>query len=354
MAKKRRKSIKRVYKIGQETTVVLAMKKAISAKKKIKTTKKIFKIAPRANLRKEVKKVFLKKNEIKPLKKPIAKEIKKEVKSKLQMSIADKMAFIDNRDFPHSYDSTKVALMVKDPYSIYAYWEITDDCMEKIRNDVFTNQDNVRVTLRIHDLTVIDFNGINTNNYFDIDVGKRFGNWYVDLYRDEVTYMAEIGLKNSQGIFFSLSKSNCVHTPRRGCSHRTEQMWMEVCDGKPIKTTVRASYVDSSRTNADKRTKIINITGEDIRQYYLNSKSLLRDILFSRISGFSKIEGEEYSFILEGDSCAERERIFSLLDKDYSMKTISLGSSQEMVTLTKKPCDTKEDIFSGSSNISQD
>ncbi|MFH0925877.1 MAG: DUF4912 domain-containing protein [bacterium] len=145
-----------------------------------------------------------------------------------------KWSFIDDdNDLPKYYDNTRLTLMPRDPYSMYAYWEVASTSLISLQ-DRFDEEEisEKNIILRIYDVTGIDFTGSNANNFFDIEVGVSKGNQYINLWSDNVSYIGEIGVKSTSEVFFNLARSNFIHIPRLGCSPRTEQIWMKVTDKK--------------------------------------------------------------------------------------------------------------------------
>jgi hypothetical protein len=70
------------------------------------------------------------------------------------------------------------------------------------------------------------FNGNNANRYFDIDIHHEATNWYIDTGGPNRSWCVDYGLKLSNGEFFTILRSNIVHTPSDGPSHITDEEWM--------------------------------------------------------------------------------------------------------------------------------
>jgi len=64
---------------------------------------------------------------------------------------------------------------------------------------------------------------------FDIDVDPKARNWYINLWRDNVTYYADFGVRTQKGAFYPLARSNTVTTPRATTtSEMPNAIWMKV------------------------------------------------------------------------------------------------------------------------------
>ncbi len=136
-------------------------------------------------------------------------------------------ALLDGQDLPLGYDTTTLTLMPRDPHWLYAYWEISPSSVDQLRRKIGSDVDNPSMTLRMHDVTLVDFNGHNANRSFDIEVGTQANNWYINLSPDNVTYLGEIGVKTARGEFYPMTQSNVVTTPRASSSGRSDLIWMD-------------------------------------------------------------------------------------------------------------------------------
>ncbi|MBC8474093.1 MAG: DUF4912 domain-containing protein, partial [Candidatus Omnitrophica bacterium] len=259
------------------------------------------------------------------------KALKKPIPA-VDRKIFGRKPFIDNYDLLSHYGTTHLTLMVKDPFWIYTYWELANQ-----KEDM----GNAKIVLRMHDVTLIDFNGSNSNHYFDIEVGPHSNNWYINLLKDGVSYIGEIGLRMSDGGFFVLARSNCVQTPRMNYSPRSEQIWMEVKNNGDM-ARYAISKVDFSKAGHKSmkngkrlpaKRRIIYLTERDIRSYYSGISPMLRDIISSRLTSIYGQKISRQGFVIEGGSEEERQRILSSLPKGHFIKKIRSGASEELFVI---------------------
>ncbi|MDD3296310.1 MAG: DUF4912 domain-containing protein [Candidatus Omnitrophica bacterium] len=336
MAKKR-KVIKRIYEKGKETTLV-------SKKKKVSSLKKKRSSIPAGNIRKlAIASSAIKKKQ----------SLKRErAKGSVKVEYKPKISLLEDYKLPFSYDSTRLVLMVKDPFWLYAYWEVSAGAINFLKSR-FPQKDfsQAGLTLRMYDVTYKDFNGRNANHYFDIEVGPKASNWYIKLWSDDVSYVGEIGLKIGWE-FFSLARSNFVHTPRSGHSSRNEQIWMNVTDDEYKPSQAAYSKINGIASGHQlPRVRKISLTEEDIRNYYSKLSPSLRDVLSRRLKGSLFKQTFPDRLILEGESKLDRQKFFSMLGEGYSIKRLSAGSSQEILILGQGQ---KTDVFvSASDNLQE-
>lgn len=186
--KKETKAARAKSKVKKETKAKKVIKKIeekIKAKKVINKPAKVVK----------VKKVALPKKAV--LKKPVKMldPVRKEIHPPIPMGI-----------IPEEYGEDAVALMTVDPRKLFIYWEVTEGTLAKHKGNI---------TIRLYDVTGVDFDGINANSYLDLAVDKRIGDLYMDV-NPGGDYVADIGVKDLLGIFTSIVRSNKVTTPPEG------------------------------------------------------------------------------------------------------------------------------------------
>ncbi len=87
---------------------------------------------------------------------------------------------------------------------------------------------NSKLTVRIYDVTGIQFDGRNALGYFDQEIFERIGSWYFDVGRPSHAFIADLGLLSPEGRFLTLARSNHIAMPRDGVSDVLDEEWMLV------------------------------------------------------------------------------------------------------------------------------
>ncbi len=128
-------------------------------------------------------------------------------------------------ELPYGYGEEKIALMVRDPYMVHAYWEMTPARIE--REKAWFGWDS-KLAVRIYDVTGVQFDGRNARGYFDQEVFERMGSWYFDVGRPSHAFIADLGLLSPGGRFLTLARSNHISMPRDGVSDVLDEEWMLV------------------------------------------------------------------------------------------------------------------------------
>lgn len=200
------KKKKAVGKVIKEETKKVKVRKEEKAKKKkvaIKTKKKVI---PTIEKKVAIKKTLQKSSKMtsdKEVAQP-KKAVPKRPKRVLRPEKEERYPPLPIEILPEEYGEDSIALMTVDPRKLFIYWEVREDTFKKYPGDL---------TIRVYDVTGIDFNGTNAKSYFDIAVNNRIGSWYIDV-NPEKAFIADVGIIDPAGVFITVARSNKVTTPR--------------------------------------------------------------------------------------------------------------------------------------------
>jgi hypothetical protein len=129
-------------------------------------------------------------------------------------------------ELPQGYGEDRIVLMVRDPYWVHVYWEITRETLLKAKADLKDDWYTAKSVLRVYDVTGVEFDGGNANSHFDIEITGGTDNWYINTGVPNRSYCVEIGLLTKQGRFIALARSNQATTPRDAPSDVSDEEWM--------------------------------------------------------------------------------------------------------------------------------
>jgi uncharacterized protein len=270
---------------------------------------------------------------------------------------------VDNVQLPQKYDQTRLAIIPRDPHWLHAYWELSHQSVDEMRNRLGAAFDAAKYVLRMHDISKVEFNGNNANHTFDIEVAPHTNNWYLNLWCDNISCCGQIGVKTPDGQFHSFAQSNMISTPRASYSDRSDLIWMDVKDKRAIPFIYKASRrqrIERALNSAhvplrfkDNGVRKIYLTEDDVRQYY----STLFPIL-SRLRRRRKKEDlDRKESLARKKSLSKfqqsREWVQNLLfhgmaPNEYYKKFLS-GASEEL----GKPGGASETLSSGASEKNQ-
>lgn len=138
------------------------------------------------------------------------------------------LARYSNRELPNGYGHDRIVLMVRDPYWLQAYWEITNAAVDRAQAALREEWHGAKPTLRVLDVTSEDTTSSVESHVGDIEVVGGANNWYINVSDPPRSFRVDIGYLTRQGRFFALAHSNVVNTPRAGLSDVIDENWVSV------------------------------------------------------------------------------------------------------------------------------
>jgi len=124
------------------------------------------------------------------------------------------------KDLPREYGRDRLVLMVRDPYWVHAYWEITNETIELAKSELGPEHENSKSVLRIYDI-----HSGEPKRRFDIDLTGNADNWYINLGKPGGAFCVDIGILTAAGRFYTLARSNSVTMPLAGMSGVIDEKW---------------------------------------------------------------------------------------------------------------------------------
>ena len=114
---------------------------------------------------------------------------------------------------PSGYGDNKIVLMVRDPWTLFAYWEV-NKTVEVEAIDAIHRKGMVvsKTLLRLCDVTESDF-GEEEKSIRDFEIKTWTEDWYVHDIASGRKWMAAVGVLCTTGEFFEFVRSNIVETP---------------------------------------------------------------------------------------------------------------------------------------------
>jgi len=135
--------------------------------------------------------------------------------SKYHLGVQEAPDIDDGFMFPETHGEDLIALMVRDPYWLFAYWEFSPDLNDQLLNRLGEETlRSSRLVLRVYDVTGVDAES--PVGYHDIDVAPGARDWYINVTHVESDYCIDIGLILPDGSFLVIARSNRVSLPPIG------------------------------------------------------------------------------------------------------------------------------------------
>jgi uncharacterized protein len=127
---------------------------------------------------------------------------------------------------PHAYGDHIIRLMVRDPWTIYSYWEVRKEVEDGVRKEIaekglVADRNILRVYSVPRGGTIQDITPV-----FDLEIKEWVSSWYIHAGEPGREWVVEIGILCTNGEFFCLARSNAVQTPASGMSDVCDEEWM--------------------------------------------------------------------------------------------------------------------------------
>jgi hypothetical protein len=126
-----------------------------------------------------------------------------------------------------NYTKDRVVLMVRDPFWLHAYWEITLQSMQRAEAALGQDWHTAKPILRVVDVSSQDTTSTSEAIVRDIEIQGGCQNWYINVSQPPRSYRVDVGYLSRRGQFFVLSRSNVVTTPKAGAHESLDDGWDE-------------------------------------------------------------------------------------------------------------------------------
>lgn len=124
----------------------------------------------------------------------------------------------------------RLVVMVRDPYWLHAYWELTRQSIERARAALGPHWHGAKPVLRVMEVARDGTTSSVRKVARDIEIHGGVNNWYVDVDDPPKSFQLEIGYLALGGRFLSLARSNVVTTPQVGLLKTFDGNWAEGTD----------------------------------------------------------------------------------------------------------------------------
>jgi len=126
-------------------------------------------------------------------------------------------------ELPTRYGETKAVLLARDPYWIYAYWEVTPERLSEARAFLGEEQERSGTVLRVFQSAGLEEG--EPRFLYDVEVKPYVTSWYLNVHRPDTAYLVEIVQRAPSGRAFMMARSNAVTTPRDFATPSVEKKW---------------------------------------------------------------------------------------------------------------------------------
>ncbi len=121
----------------------------------------------------------------------------------------------------------RLVVMVRGPYWLHAYWELTRRSVERARAAMGQHWHVARPALRLLEVIRASTMSAARRTLRDIVIHGGVNNWYIDVQDPPKSFQLEIGYLAEER-FFCIARSNIVSTPAASAGDAFDQNWAEV------------------------------------------------------------------------------------------------------------------------------
>jgi hypothetical protein len=155
------------------------------------------------------------------------------------------------RDLPAGYGKDRIVVMVRDPYWLHAYWELTRGAIQRAEAALGQEWHTAKPILRLLDVSSHDTTATSESILRDIDIHGGCNNWYIDVSNPPRSFRVDIGYLARSGRFYVLARSNVVCTPRAGVSDVIDENWADIDPRKADRIYAMSGGFDPSASSLE-------------------------------------------------------------------------------------------------------
>jgi uncharacterized protein len=155
------------------------------------------------------------------------------------------------KDLPCGYGKDRIVVMVRDPYWLHAYWELSRQAISRAEAALGQEWHGAKPILRLLDVTTHDTTSTAEAVIRDIEIHGGCNNWYIDVGNPPRSYRVDIGYLSRQGHFYVLARSNVVTTPRAGISDMIDENWADIDAKKADRIYAMSGGFDPSMSSLE-------------------------------------------------------------------------------------------------------
>ena len=176
-------------------------------------------------------------------------------------------------DLPQKYNKTVVKVLAQTPKTLFIYWEISDDDIEKFKKDYGENFfETTKPVLIIHNDTL--------NYSFEVEINDFANNWYLHVDDSKSDYRIELGRRpfqvneNIKSDYIYITSSNEIESPNDHILFNNSQKMVYF---RNVKTNVESAKPVASLSFIKNMGKIYEIY--DLYQELYKNEENIEDLI---------------------------------------------------------------------------
>jgi len=146
---------------------------------------------------------------------------------KTKLAEAKDLAFRNIAD-ENAPPKDRLIVMVRDPYWLHAYWELSRKSVERAKVALGQHWHGARPILRVYEVLRDGTTTSTRQPLRDVEIHGGVHNWYIDVQHPPKHYQLDIGYLSPAGRFYCLARSNVVSTPPASAGDAFDKNWADV------------------------------------------------------------------------------------------------------------------------------
>ena len=126
-------------------------------------------------------------------------------------------------ELPKGYDKDRIVVLVRDPFWLHAYWELTNQSIRRAEAALGQDWHGARHILRVVDVTANETTSTAEAHVKDIDLNGSGNNWYIEVKNPPRSYRVDVGYVSKRGQFYAIIRSSSVTTPSADASDELDE-----------------------------------------------------------------------------------------------------------------------------------
>ncbi len=154
------------------------------------------------------------------------------------------------KELPAGYGKDRIVVMVRDPFWLHCYWEITRQSVKRAEAALGHDWYGSKPILRVLDVTSHDSTNAAEQMIRDIDIHGGCNNWYVEVTNPR-SFRIDVGYLAKTGAFYVLARSNVASTPRAGVSDILDENWADIDSRKADRIFAMSAGYDPTASSLE-------------------------------------------------------------------------------------------------------